>query len=351
LLQEEKLVDYHKIPNFEFGTFGMRHHLHIFFPGLWSPERSQRSNAYHLTERERAFWYENGFRPAIATLLGQSIASEWPANYSTEQFRAKKTRGGFAWGTKLIPSNVVDHLANRIRMELDSNPLIADNDIAWARNFFILHTIRGTKHSTYHQVDVESAEYYLYDFVQSAQLSNEVPEVGDWYIDVGVEISSDQEECLQWTTATHYQVVQQALRISDQNAERISDINSSKYSRDPVSHLTAISGFHAVPGIRARGEYEAAYIQAYTTDKSIVYHPEGRHHAKFITIKEAMGVDHPTKTIEGIYGIYEEACTANSSNARLEVRVPYRFATKVLMQFDPDTLKDCLCSFTRQEWW
>jgi hypothetical protein len=204
-----------------------------------------------LTERERAFWYENGFHPAIATLLGQSIASEWPANYSTEQFRAKKTRGGFAWGTKLIPSNVVDHLANCIRMELDLNPLIADNDIAWARNFFILHTIRGMKHSTYHQVDVESAEYYLYDFVQSAQLSNEVPEVGDWYINIGIKISSNQEECLQWTTATHYQVVQQALGISDQNAKRISDINPSKYSRDPVSHLTAIGGFHAIPGVRA----------------------------------------------------------------------------------------------------
>jgi hypothetical protein len=115
------------------------------------PERSQRSNDYHLSERERAFLYENGFRPAIATLLGQSIASAWPANYSTEQFRAKKTREGFAWGTKLIPSNVVDHLADRIRMELDMNPLIADEDVAWARDVFVFHTIRGTKHSTYHQ--------------------------------------------------------------------------------------------------------------------------------------------------------------------------------------------------------
>lgn len=329
----------------------MRHHLNLFFPGLWSPERSQNSNPYHLTERERAFWYENGFRPAIAALLGESIASEWPAKYSTEQFRARKARGGFSWGTKLIPSNAVDPLADRIRMQLDDNSFVAKSDIAWARNFFILHTIRGTKHSTYHQVDVASAEYYLHDFIQAAQLSDEVPDVGDWYIDVGIEISSSEGECLQWTTATHHEIVQQALHISDQNAERISDINSSKYTRDPVSHLTAISGFRAVPGIRAGGEYKAAYIQAYTTDKSIVYNPDGRHHAKFITIKEAMGVNQPTTTIEGIYGIYEEARTANSSNARLEVRVPYEFATEVLMVFDHNVLKNCLCSFTRQEWW
>lgn len=329
----------------------MRHHLHIFFPGLWSPERSKQSKPYHLTERERAFWYENGFRPAIATLLGQSIASEWPAKYSTEQFRAKKTRGGFAWGTKLIPNNVVDHLADRIHTELAANPLVADEDIAWARNFFVLHTIRGTKHSTFHPVDVDSAEFYLFDYVQSAQLSNEVPEVGEWYIDVGIEISSDQEECLQWTTATHNSVIQQALHISDRNAQRISEITSSKYARDLVSHLTTISGFRVIPGVRAQGEYEAEYVQAYTTDKSIVYHPEGRHHSKFITIKEAMSVDHPAQTIEGIYSIYEEAHTANSSNAHLEVQVPYQFATQVLMEFDPEVFKNCLCSFTRQEWW
>ena len=304
-----------------------------------------------MSDRERAFWYENGLRPAIAVLLGQNIASEWPAKYSTEEFRAKKTRGGFAWGTKLIPSNVVGHLAERIRTELGENPLIADDDVTWARDFFFLHTIRGTKHSTFHQVNRHSAEYYLKDFLQRAQLSDEVGEVGDWYVDVGIEISSEHGECLQWTTPTHYEVIQQALRISSRHAERISDINSSKYARDPVSHLTAISGFRAVPGVRGQGMYKAAYIQAYTTDKAVVYHPEGRHHAKFISIKEAMQFEHPSKTIEGIYNIYDEARTSNSSNARLEVRVPYQFATQVLIEFDPDVLKDCLCSFTRQEWW
>ena len=351
MLQEEEQVDYHKIPNFEFGTFGTRHQLHIFFPRLWSPERSKQSRAFQLTEHQRSFWYENGFRPAIVSLLGQNIASEWPAKYSTEEFRAKKTRGGFAWSTKLIPSDVVGDLADRIRTELGQNPLIADDDVTWARDFFFLHTIRGTKHSTFHHVDTPSAEHYLEDFLQRAQLSDEIGREGDWYIDVGIEISSEHGECLQWSTPTHYEVVQQALRISTRNAERISDINSSKYTRDPVSHLTAISGFRVVPGFRGQGMYEAAYIQAYTTDKAVLYHPEGRHHSKFITIKEAMKVEHPSKTIEGIYSIYDEARTANSSNARLEVRVPYKFATQVLIEFDPDVLKDCLCSFSRQEWW
>jgi hypothetical protein len=102
---------------------------------------------------------------------------------------ARKARGGFSWGTKLIPSNAIDHLTNCIHMELDMNPLVAEADIAWAHNFFVLHTIHGMKHSTYHQVDIDSMEYYLYDFVQAVQLSHEVPDIGDWYINVGIEIN------------------------------------------------------------------------------------------------------------------------------------------------------------------
>ncbi|RDB19057.1 hypothetical protein Hypma_014471 [Hypsizygus marmoreus] len=344
-------VDYHRIPNFEFGNFGPRHSLNIFFPGLWSPLRGKSNQPYHLSEKERAFWYENGMRPAIASLLGQSIASEWPATYETERIRAQKSRGGFAWGTKIIGRDVVDQLADRIRTELDENPFVAAHDIAWARNFFILHTIRGVKHSSFHRVDATSAEYYLTEFIQEAHLSYEVPEEGVWFVDVAIEISSDEGACLQWMTSTQHDVVQQALRISDEDAERISEPNSSKCDRDLVSHLTAISGFRITPGVRAQGEFEVAYLQAYTTDKSVLYNADSGHHAKFLTTKEAMGPTQPAKSITGIYTIYEEALKANSSSARLEARVPYQFATKVLLELEHDKLRDCLCSFTRQEWW
>lgn len=329
----------------------MRHHLHVFFPALWSPERSARPSPFQLTEKERAFWYENGLRPAIFTLLGARIASEWPATYSTEQTRAHNNRGGFSWTTKVIPKDAVFQLADGIRTELDANPFVDEDQVAWARDFFFLHTIRGTKHSSFHRIDDISPEFYLQEFLREAQLSPLVPDMGDWYIDVGIEISSDDGECLQWTTAAHYLVIREALRIPEHHAVRISDISSSKYARDPVSHLTAISGFRVVPGVRAQGRYEASYIQAYTTDKAIVYNREGRHHAKFITFKEAMGVDQPHRIIEGLYHIYDEARGANGSNARLEVRVPFAFATTALTEFDGDVFRDCLCSFAREEWW
>ncbi|KAF9441121.1 hypothetical protein P691DRAFT_607543, partial [Macrolepiota fuliginosa MF-IS2] len=89
-------VDYHRIPNFELGIFGSRHHIHIFFPGLWSEDPNR---AHRLTAEQRALWYEHGIRPAIRRLLGEAIVSEWPATYNSERRRAEKNRGGYSWST------------------------------------------------------------------------------------------------------------------------------------------------------------------------------------------------------------------------------------------------------------
>ncbi|KAF9443967.1 hypothetical protein P691DRAFT_631072, partial [Macrolepiota fuliginosa MF-IS2] len=341
-------VDYHRIPNFELGTFGSRHHIHIFFPGLWSEDPNR---AHRLTAEQRALWYEHGIRPAIRRLLGEAIVSEWPATYNSERRRAEKNRGGYSWSTKIIERETVLRLAEQIRRELLDDPLLDESDFVWAQGFFVMHTIRGVKHGNFHRADLASAEYYFEAFIKEANLLSDAGARGDWYVDVGIEISSNRSHCLQWMTDAHHHIVQQALRIPEQHAQRITQINSSKYSRDLASHLTAISGFRITPGRQAEGPFKAVYLQAYTTDKSVVYNPEGSHHAKFLSSKEALGQVQPSKTIDALYELYDEAKKMNFSKARLEVRVPYRFATQILLEFDPNVLRNCLCVFTRKEWW
>lgn len=296
---------------------------------------------------ERSSWYENGLRPAIAHLLGQ-VVQEWPATYQTEEIRARKSGGGYSWGSRIIQRDVVGDLMERIRLEL---LMSNDEEGDWGLDAFVLHTIRGVKDGTFHQADPLSAAHYLEDFLLGARIVEDASTRGEWFIDVGIQISSEVSRCVQWRTATHRHVVQQALRISDANAERITQINSSKYQRDPSSHLTAVSGFRIMPGVRAEGDFRAVYIQAYTTDKAVVYNPDGNHYAKFLTTAEALDSKHPTPTINGIHDIYDKAREDNASSARLEVRVPFRFATEVLLEFDPDVLRNCLCLFSREEWW
>jgi len=304
-----------------------------------------------MYEDERSLWYQHGLRPAITTLLGPAIASQWPSTYEAERIRAKQSNGRFSLGTKLIPREAVNHLADTIRISLDHDVSLPNVEKAWARDFFFLHTVRGTKHSSFHRVEAESAQYYLSEFVMEANLSYEVPEVGDWFIDVAIELSSPDGACLQWMTATHNELVQQALQIPEGVATSITGLRSRSYSKDINSHLIDISGFRVTPGRQSEGPFRAVYVQAYTTDKTVVYNPEGRHHAKFITAKDAMDAKQPHEKINGIHTIYEKARDTNSSNARLEIRVPYEFATQALLEFNASTIRESLCSFTREEWW
>jgi hypothetical protein len=214
-----------------------------------------------------------------------------------------------------------------------------------------MHTIRGVKHAYLHPPTFFASADHLNRLFSDAHISPQAHLEGQWWIDVGIEISSDEGHCLQWITSSHWKAVQNVLQIEERDAKRITGIGSGKCSRDLSSHLTAISGFRITPGPRAAGPFKAAYIQAYTTDKTVTYNPEGIHHAKFVPAKDALGPEQPSKSLDGIHTIYEAARQANGSNARLEVRVPYVSATGILVDLDEELFRVSLCSFTRDTWW
>lgn len=287
----------------------------------------------------------------MVELLGPQVASEWPASVETEKARAMRTKGLPSWQQKNFPLNAIPYLAATIRQAIEEDGGLNRADKAWASDFIVMHNIRGVKHSNPHVINAHNVGYFLDRFLRESSIPPHAPVFGDWWIDVGMQINSGEENCLQWSTAAHYRLLEQTLRISRRDAIRIASIRSSKCSRDHASHLTAVSGFRVDPGIQARGEFEATYAQAYTTDKAVVYNVEGGHHAKFLTTKEAMTKGHQSPTIAGLYDIYEQGIHFNSSQARYEVRVPWKAATKVLMEFDPAVIRRCLFSFERHVWW
>ena len=70
-----------------------------------------------------------------------------------------------------------------------------------------------------------------------------------------------------------------------------------------------------LPSIRASRIDGAVYIQAYTTNKVVVYNVEEGHHAKHLTTAEALGPWQPPQTLNGLYTIYEKAQTHNPLKA------------------------------------
>ena len=315
--------------------------IHLFFPSLYSEARQ--SGPFLLSEERKKF-YELGLRPAIDHLVPLD-SNDWPATYEGELFRARKHSGAMGYQTKMLQQYAVSLLVGTIRQKL------LQRGVDWGRGIFVLHTVRGTKNGTKHSLDDHSVSVALREYLASIHLSANILEAdGEWYIDVGVEFSSE-DHCLQWRTTSHYHMVMDVLDIPDTHASRITTLGSSKYERDIASHLPAVSGCRIEPGVRAEGPFEVVYYQQYTNEKSLTYNPEKGHHGKAITIKEAMGKTQPPKFSTDLYELYLKATDTNSSNACVEVRVPFIHATTVLLYFDQDVVNTSLLSFTRQTWW
>ncbi|KAF9060069.1 hypothetical protein BDP27DRAFT_1430481 [Rhodocollybia butyracea] len=309
----------HRIPNLQLAAWLTRGQIHICFPSLATREGGQQSKP--LTLDQLTQFYEVGLRPTIAELLPEDV-SDWAPTYQAELFRAKKSSGHMGYQSKMIPGSHVRELGSTLRYYLSAG------NIDWANDFFFLHTARGYKHATQHLTSRTMARLKLEEFCTT----------------IGLEENVFEE-------AAQSRVVEEVLGIRSEDAVRITSLGSSKYSRDIVSHLLGVSGCRIEPGVRAAGAFEGVYFQLYSTDKALTYNPEGNHHGKFMSISEAMGVKQPAPFITGLQKLFVEAMDMNTSNARIEVRVPFRHACTVLTRFDSGAIQECMLGFRRTVWW
>ena len=312
--------------------------IRALFPGLCADGRSP-----FLTQEEQKIFYEKGFHPAVVDIMGPQ-ASDWPPDYESEMFRARGHNGQLSFVTKMLPDWHVSLLGDKIRENLKKN------EVPWGEGLVFLHQIRGVKNSSQHSPYKEDGEIALEEWLDINYLRNEDLLLGEWWVDVGLQISSDEEECLAWRTDSHFHLLQEVLRIPAHQAHRISSISSSKYTRDMTSHLTAVSGCRINPGPRAEGPYSVQYLQLYTTDKSLTYRQDKGHHGKFITCVDVLD-GKAERYCENLYQVYLAAIKDNFSLARIEVRVPIEHATSVLLHIQRASISEWLVSFPRIVWW
>jgi hypothetical protein len=313
--------------------------IRAFIPGLYD----QDTQSPFLSQEDQTIFYELGFLPAVQELCDDRSA-EWPSRYSDEMFRARCRNGTLTFQSKMIPYWNVRQLGETIRSKL------RHAGVPWATGITFLHQIRGVKDATYHGMDPRSAEEALDEFfIQNNLDLNEVESTGDWWIDVGVQVSSG-DKCLAWRTDSHGRIVWEICKIPLKHAQRLTSIGSSQYVRDIVSHLPQVSGCRIQPGVQGQGPYEVSYLQLYLTDKAVTYHPEKGHHGKFTTCNDVVN-GKANKYLEGLYSLYLNAIEGNYAQARMEVRIPIQFATETLMNLRSDVICGGLVSFPCVEWW
>ncbi len=293
---------------------------------------------------EHMQFFETGLYPAIQHLLGEAVL-DWPATHCV----AADPRGR---ETRVVPRDAVPQLMNHIRFELQNET----GRRRWGRGTFAMHLLQDTGAETFDWANEDGAASSLTNFFDEARILPNAPELGLWYVDVGLRISSKLGRCVQWKTETHPLVFQRALGISRATTKRIIGIGSRRYRTHLVSQLTAVGGFSLVPSTGYSGETGAVFVPAYSTDKYIVYNDDDSENAKLLTMEEVMGSELRKSelrisTVDSLLNVYQEARKDQSSVAQLKVRVPYRFAATALLDFDRAILRDCLCLFSRDEWW
>jgi hypothetical protein len=312
--------------------------IRVLFPALCADGRSS-----SLTQDEQRTFYELGFRPAVLEILGPS-AADWPPDYESEMFRARGHNGQLSFVTKVLPGWLVNQLGEKIREHL------SENDVSWGDGLVFLHQIRGVKNSSQHTPRREASKTSLEEWLQANSLDEQDLLLGEWWVDVGLQISSGIGECLAWRTDSHFHLVEEVLQISTYHAHRITAISSSKYARDMTSHLTEVSGCRISPGARAEGPFSVKYLQLYTTDKSLTYRQDNGHHGKYLTCRDVLA-GKAEGYCQNLYNVYIAAIKDNFSLARVEVRVPLRHATEVLLDLRREAICRWLVSFPRVVWW
>ena len=314
--------------------------IRAFIPGLYNPQ----TRSPFLSQEDQTTFYEQGFLPAVKELCADRSA-EWPARYTDEMFRARGRNGTLSFQSKMIPQWNVEELGSTIRRKLTAA------GIPWSEGILFLHQIRGTKDSSYHSVTHNAAQQALEEFLSMEDLDLQtITSTGRWWIDVGVQVTSTDKNCLAWRSDSHGRIVQELCQVTERAARSLTSIGSSQYTRDMTSHLPQVSGCRIQPGVRAQGPYGVAYLQLYCTDKAITYRLDQGHYGKFITCRDVVK-GKEKHFIEDLYGLYINAIDNNYAQARMELRVPIEFATQALVDFNTNTICNGLLLFPSVEWW
>lgn len=323
------------IPNMIFLSFGLRHQARLFFPGL----KCEGNSSNEVSNELKAILYKDAVRPTAIRVLPH-LVRDWPASFSSAQFKDHGP-SGVSNTTLFIPQEYLQQFDTSLRSRVD-----CVDSLKWARNFVWGTEIRGIKDITSHSLNgtPESRKMLL------ESVLTDLPE-GTWYVDVGIEYSI-QGRSLQWCTDSHHTLIQHITKMTAEQT-RSATRNNRAFSQQLSSHLNAIAGFRLSLAARSTcGPFEAAFVQAYTTDKSQTYHPHYKNYGKAITPKQAL-TGNPPKFCESLISVYNDASTTVDVSVRVEMRVPYIHAPNVLVGDDLDwnVIRGCISSFKREVWW
>jgi hypothetical protein len=152
-----------------------------------------------------------------------------------------------------------------------------------------------------------------------------------WYLDIATTISVTREDHTPFSVLirkdAHAEIIRYFTKEPIERCIRWTQSGSGRdYQFDETAHLGAVGGFRLT--IRDREEKSLRYFQAYTTEKSLVYHPDGPSVALNSSTQKALDdwereKDHFFTPITNIFRAAAGWDTTSHIAVRLESHVPF----------------------------
>ncbi|KAA1479711.1 hypothetical protein DENSPDRAFT_789502 [Dentipellis sp. KUC8613] len=335
----ERKVGVHMIPNLGLGTVDRRHLVRICFPRLYSTTRTPA-----LSQPQIAAFIDKCLLPTVAALLPNHVA-HLPVDYRAAFLNAYDRRGQLHFPSRDLPAACLEDFATELLERMETIPEF--------RQAFFLHELRGTKSAHPHSPSSpQERDEALQDLMSCVHPG--VIDVEDWLIDVGLEIRVPNK-IVHWCSFRHGQILSWLLPNASE-AQIARAMRSPSFLVDRAAQLDDLAGFRFEPGQSGRRD-EVAYINVYSTDKEVHYQlHEGIWRQRTPQDLFPDKIKALLKDIAALSEVFiramgsEEGASPQEGSARVEIRVPLRLATRVLIEL-PTNIRTSMRAFSSNLWW
>ncbi|TDL13403.1 hypothetical protein BD410DRAFT_735443 [Rickenella mellea] len=291
-------------------------------------------------------FYDRVIRPAALEINAQQSA-DWPPTAEAEGIRSSgKNRTAYSYTRRSIRRADLHDFGNLVLQKCEEN-------LPFGKGAFFGHQFRGTKGCTFHDpTDDHASASSLDDCLQDLDLESFADPNMVWFVDVGIELYSPGHVVL-WRRDSHFNLIQHFLGTDERTAARNSTPGTC-YVVDTTAHITHLAGFRLRPTKVGKFAHKVAYVQAYVTEKSLTYRPEGKYHAKHISVLQALQKSSggAIPFLMDIDKLYDAAISAEmTGSARIELRVNITHAQQDLRGFPDDLIASSIVCVPQKDYW
>ncbi|KAG9088288.1 hypothetical protein FRC06_002111, partial [Ceratobasidium sp. 370] len=358
------LLPFHKIPHAVFGTLDNNQTvIRVFFPHAVDDVEG----CVFLDAPMLEPFYNLAVLPAVRQHAPAHYSRTWPPSYEAEATRAANKSGRPQFSGKQLRGAHVKQMIPTIITKVNQS-----QHLKFASGCFWMVEMKGLKNSSAHPPPEEpladdegqmreGAAQHPRTLALAAVLRNwewVTFEAGDWYLDIATTVSVTLPGVPMSTLIkkdAHAEIIRHfTQRPIDQCQRWVSQDNGASYKFDATARLTEVGGFRLT--IHDPAFDELRYFQAYTTEKSLTYHKNGRDVALFTTPKRILTdmAKEKQRFFDPLVSMFMEAAedqTHSNVAVRFESRVPFHTFTHAHMKIPRVAIQGWLVALKTQAIW